>query len=232
MLKIQQRTKAAAQADVFYPDSDGKPMAETAVHVNAMMCVHASLRMLFREYRGRDDVYVASNMFLYYEQGNPRGVKSPDVMVNEGVDASYDRRSWKLWEEGVAPSVVFEITSLSTWIEDFMNKGALYLCLGVQEYFIFDPLEEYLDNPLQGFIRQGGEYVPIEPEASGALYSPQLGAFLEKQDSLLRIFDPASGDRMPWDIEPAQRMKEAEQRAEQAEAEVARLRALLEEQNR
>ena len=46
--------------------------------------------------------------------------------------------------------------------EDIESKNALYLNdLAVKAYFLFDPLEEYLDPSMQGFRRIGGRFVPI-----------------------------------------------------------------------
>ena len=67
---------------VVYPTSDGQPMAETQVHGDCMMYVTYVLRRYFRK-RGREDVYVGMNNFLYYEQGNPRAVVAPDVVVSQ-----------------------------------------------------------------------------------------------------------------------------------------------------
>src|SRR5262249_57298165 len=82
--------------EVFYPDSDGEPMAETEEHFNLMVNVITALREYFRP---RPDVYVIGNMFLYYREGHPEARKAPDVMVVKGVDATVRRRSFKTWEE-------------------------------------------------------------------------------------------------------------------------------------
>ena len=71
---------------VEYPCSDGQPMAETPIHGECMMYVTYALRRCFRK-RGRDDVYVGMNNFLYYERGNPRAVVAPDVYVVVGAPA-------------------------------------------------------------------------------------------------------------------------------------------------
>jgi hypothetical protein len=60
---------------VHYPDSDGKPMGETGIHVNATLEFFSTLKWLVLGHRL--DVYVATDMFLYYEQGNPKAVKAP-----------------------------------------------------------------------------------------------------------------------------------------------------------
>ncbi len=221
-------------------------MAETGIHVNVIMCLHSSLRSLLRDYRGRENFYIASDMNLYYEQGNPRAVKAPDTMLIEGVDGSYERRSWKVWLEGAVPSVVFEITSEGTWGEDWGNKRELYASLGIEEYFIFDPLEEYLRPSLVGFTLRDAEYQEMEPNENDTLYSRQLDAYLGRRDLYLRLFDAQTGHMMLWDAEQTQRIRQVEQRAEQqaqraeqeaqraeqAEAENARLRALLDQQNK
>ena len=82
---------------VEYPCSDGQPMAETEVHGACMMYVTYALRRWF-DRRGQDDVYVGSNNFLYYEQGNPRAAVSPDVYVVAGAPAHL-RDTYLLWNE-------------------------------------------------------------------------------------------------------------------------------------
>ena len=146
-------TAVTTEKQVFYPESDGKPMAETEVHIDALIYLREALKDYFRE---SPQVYVAGNMLLYYEEGNPAACVAPDVFVVKGV-AKHERRTYKLWEEDQPPTVVFEITSRGTRLEDLGTKRALYAMLGVQEYFLYDPLGEYLRPPLQGFRLEGGE---------------------------------------------------------------------------
>ena len=72
---------------VYYPSSDGKPMAETGIHVTAILMLYQALEDFFR---GRDDVYLAANMFWYWEKGNPKARRAPDVMVVTGVPAEFN----------------------------------------------------------------------------------------------------------------------------------------------
>ena len=132
---------------IEYPESDGKPVGETDVHRREIL---HTIETLERHFRNVPDIYVSGNLMFYYEEGNPAAVVSPDVFVVKGVRKGL-RRTYKLWEEGVAPCVVIEMTSRSTRLEDKGNKRALYALLGVREYFLFDPLGEYLKPPLQGF---------------------------------------------------------------------------------
>ena len=73
---------------------------------------------------------------------------------------------------------MIEITSKSTRREDQRKKKELYRdVLQVHEYFQFDPTEDYLKPPLQGFRLIEGEYVPIEP-VDGRVPSEVLGLHL------------------------------------------------------
>src|SRR5690348_1039368 len=90
--------------DPLYPDSDGEPMGETEIHVIAIFDLYHALR---RHFRRLQDVHVAADMFLYYEQGNPRACKAPDVMVSKGVRGKHPRRSFRVWEENAVPAVAF-----------------------------------------------------------------------------------------------------------------------------
>jgi Uma2 family endonuclease len=157
--------------DPLYPDCDGKPMGETEYHILAITHLYSVLRQWFRR---REGVHVAADMLLYYEKGNPSAVRGPDVMVTKGVRGMHFRRSFRIWEEGVAPTVIIEITSDGTKHEDQFEKPIVYARLGVKEYFLFDPLGEYLRPRLQGFqLVAGGIRThdaaagrpPIEPRA-------------------------------------------------------------------
>jgi hypothetical protein len=49
---------------------------------------------------------------------------------------------------------------------------------------------------MQGYRLVEGQYRPIEP-VKGRLPSEVLGLHLERYDSELRLFDPATGRRLP-----------------------------------
>lgn len=189
--------------------------------------------MLELYFQNTADVYVSGNLMFYYEEGEPSSVTSPDVFVVKGV-AKGLRRTYKLWEEQQPPCVVIEVSSRSTRLEDKGNKRALYAMLGVHEYFLFDPLREYLKPPLQGFRLQNDEYVSITSDARGALVSEELGLRLHQEGSRLRLTDMATDQPLlrPAEIEAARRAADEQAQAEAearraAEEEVARLRSEL-----
>jgi Uma2 family endonuclease len=178
-------------------------------------------------YRDRDDVYVAGNLFVYYEEGNPQAVLAPDVFVVFGVSDEH-RRTYKIWEEGQRPDVVFEITSPSTKAEDLGSKKGVYAYLGVKEYFLYDPLGDYLRPAFQGYVLDEAArlsvYHPLASDEEGVLHSRQLGLTLRVEEGLLRLYDPATGEKLLTPQEAQAARREAEARVAELEAELARLR--------
>jgi Uma2 family endonuclease len=222
---------------IHYPETDGKPMGETDVHIDALIYLREALRDHFRD---APQIYVAGNMFLYYEEGNPTACVAPDVFVVQGVD-KHERRTYRLWEESQPPAVVFEITSRGTRLEDLGTKRAVYTMLGVQEYFVYDPLGEYLRPPLQGYRLHEGEYQRLPPAGEEGLASQVLGLELRVEAGRLRVVDSATGEPLltPAELQAARRAettarqaeatarRAAEVRVAEVEAELERLRAEL-----
>jgi Uma2 family endonuclease len=215
----------------FYPDSDGKPMAETPQHRQNMTDTIESLVVWFE---GDALVYISGNMFIYYVPGDRLRHVSPDVFVVRGVARLPQRRRYLVWEENKGPDLVIEFTSESTRKEDLDEKFPLYRdTLRVREYFLFDPFAEYLDPPLQGYRLRGGRYVRIRP-VEGRLPSQVLGLHLERDGWQLRLRDPQTGRRLLTPAEEHQARVRAERAAQRAsaarrraEAEVERLRREL-----
>lgn len=228
---VQPPTETEYSDEIEYPESDGEPMAETDVHRDLM--TDALLHPLKERYRDAPNVYVSGNLFLYYEEGDPTAVVAPDVFVVFGVP-DHQRRIYKLWEEGQAPDIVFELTSKHTYREDLSDKRLIYESLGVREYFLFDPLKDYLRPPLQGFRLDESYYVSIMPqpwdEGEWQIHSQVLGLTLRTDGSLLRLYDPEQERYLLTRAEETEVRRQAEARAEAAEAELARLRARLEQQ--
>jgi Uma2 family endonuclease len=211
--------------DDFYPASDGQPMAETQVHVLLMMSLYAMLRYHFR----RDRVLVAANIFLYYREGDPSAHTSPDVMVVKGVEGRTLRRSFFTWKERAVPSWVLELTSKETAREDQKEKKALYRKLRVREYFLFDPLHEYLPKPLIGYRLVDGKYQRLKADADGGIVSEELGLRFVPDRARLLVYDLTTGERLLNPEETYDQTEKDRIRIAELSAELERLRAKREE---
>lgn len=206
--------------EIIYPESDGKPMAETDVHRNLMAELIEELQLFFQ---ADPQVYVSGNLLLYYEEGNPKKRIAPDVFVVRGVP-KHERRIYQLWKEGRAPDAVFEISSRGTWGEDLVKKFQLCARLGVREYFIFDPEYDYLHQPLLAFRLEDGLYEELTVQ-DGCVMSEALGLELVDTGQTLRLRDPRTGRYLLTRTELETARQQAETRANAAELELARLRA-------
>lgn len=202
---------------VFYPSTDGEPLAETFVHLYAILTVLEVLK----QYLSGQQATVLSNQFLYYIPGNPRARVAPDVMVILNVEPG-GRDHYKIWEEGAAPSVVFEMTSSSTQATDAGFKKQLYAHLGVQEYWLFDPKQEWQEQSLRGYTLVGEEY-----QAIANFQSEVLGLRLEVADQLIHFYRLDTGAKLlaPGELKDSLAVTQEQLEAEQQKR--ADLEALL-----
>jgi Uma2 family endonuclease len=217
----QRRTR-----EIDYPTTDGKPMGETELHIKDLIDV---LQPLQDHFADEPNVYVGGNLLLFYVEGNRRKHVSPDILVALGVSKLPHRDYYLLWKERKGPDFIVELTSKSTKREDKKKKFEIYRdVLKVSEYFLFDPMEEYLHPSLQGYRLVAGDYVAIDPVA-GRLPSQILGLHLERDGQQLRLFDPVAGVRLQTPREGREaatrraederrRAEDERRRAEEAEA--------------
>ncbi len=199
------------------------------------------IHLLERWFRGQQ-VYVSGNLLVYYVEGRPTKSVAPDCFVVRGVEPR-ERRIYQIWNENdKSPDVVFEVSSKTTHREDLTKKFTIYGQIGVQEYYIYDPTSDYLEPPLLAYEWIAGRgYVAMEPikedlEWNGltrqfmVYEAPEyeskiLGLRLTlDEDNSLIFYDAKTGERLLTDGEARE---QAEGRAEQAEAENARLLAEL-----
>ncbi|MEA5573384.1 Uma2 family endonuclease [Calothrix sp. UHCC 0171] len=217
-------TSTVQQSQIFYPSSDGEPVAETYTHLYAILTI---LEVLRQYLKGRQAT-VLGNQFLYYAKDFPKLRVAPDVMVIFDV-APGGRDNYKIWEEGKVPSVIFEITSPSTKQQDTESKKTLYEQLEVQEYWLFDPKGEWIKEQLRGYRLRGDDYILINDNRC-----EPLNLRLAVEGQLLSFYREDSGDKLliPDELveklaEETQARQEAEERATQAEERTREIEALL-----
>ena len=227
--------------DPRYPSSDGQPMAESHQQAEAMREAAGCLQVFFRD---RKDVFVASDLLIYYREAVPAMRVAPDVFVAFGAPKGH-RMNYKLWEEGRPPDFVLEVASPTTVKEDVERKPGLYARIGVREYWQFDPHGDLLSPLLQGRRLVGRRYVELRPERQAGeeswYVSEVLGLHLVSEGTCLRFWDPVrqdflrtieeseqdrEGAERRW-FEAEQARQAAEEDARAAHAEIAKLKALL-----
>ena len=216
----------------LYPESDGKPMAETDMHIVAII----DLRHRFDDFfRDSPDTYISGTIMMYDVEGPGRTAVSPDILVSFGIGKKL-RRTYKVWEEGKPPDFVMEFSSKGTFQNDLGAKKVLYASMGIPEYFLCDIDRRYLPTPLMGFRLKGETYERIPENVDGSIPSVTLGVSFHLLDEGLAVYDEAAGQWLQTPAEAAEqraeqeaaaRAREAAARAE-AEAEASRLREELE----
>ncbi len=205
-----------ADTPIFYPDTDGKPMAASDRHRRILNC---TIETLEAHYKLQPDVYVSGDILMYYVKGDPHQVISPDVLVSFGLEKK-ERLTYLVWVEGKLPDFVMEFSSKTTYDDDLGPKKDRYASLGIQDYFLYDALDIYLPKPLMGFTLVDGVYVPISEDEDGGLHSDVLSLDFHVDDVGLGLYDPVAGAWLQTPAESAE--ARAEQEAARAEQEAAR----------
>jgi Uma2 family endonuclease len=208
------------ESEIYYPETDGEPMAETDKHRDLLTGIIETLKNFYIE---DEDVYVTGNLLFYYVEGVPQECVAPDIMVCFGVPKD-DRRTYKLWEENVVPSVIIELASHSTFRKDRTEKRELYESLGVKEYFIYNPEYPKTLPSLIAYRLNGSEYEKLRIE-DGRISSVVLNLELVDTGNTLRLYNRQTDSFLLNYAE----LVTAETRARTAEAEVEKLRAQLAE---
>ena len=208
--------------EVFYPESDGMPLADGEFQSPLFREIVAALETHFTN---RPTTHVNGNTFIYYERGNPQRSVSPDcyVVFDISMESIERYNTYRIWEVGKPPDFVLEIGSPSTATTDLVGKRELYAELGIGEYWRFDSTGgDFYGEPLVGERLVDGEYrrMELESESGGVLrgYSPVLGLELCWDDGRLRFYDPEAGRWLLNYVETQARAEAAEARASAAQA--------------
>lgn len=203
-----------------------------------------------------DQVFIASDLNLYYDPRHPLWYKRPDWFAVLGVSRLYEQRelrlSYVIWQEGVDPSVVVELLSPGTEKEDLgqvrdvnqpLTKWEVYeQILRVPYYIVFNRYS----NQLRAFQNLAGRYQELNLIES-QLWLPELGLGLglwqgkyEGIEGLWLRWRDLEGRWIPTSTEQVQqerqqveqerqRTEQERQRAEQAELQLKQARRRAEQ---
>lgn len=187
----------------------------------------------------RDDVLVLWDVKHYLGiPGLPN--PAPDVSVVYGIRRRPDEdrpESFDLLEEGARPSFIVEVISPKDRRireADEVDKVAIYQKVGIPEYLLVDTprRKNGYRFRLKGYrLDSRGRYRPIEPDREGRLFSEQTGLWfaVSPQGDRIVLVDGATGKALLSRQEQEEALRAAEERAERAEAEIARLQERLKE---
>ncbi len=193
---------------IIYPSGDGEPVAESYDHVYAILTTLEVLRLYLQGRRAT----VLANQFLYYAEGFPKLRVAPDVMVLYDVEPG-GRDSYKTWEEKQVPKVIFEMTSPGTKKEDQETKKDLYANIEVQEYWLFDPKAEWIEEQLIGYKLSENGYQLITNNCSEVL---QLR--LEVEGKIIGFYRLDNGEKLLVSDELVEALQRETLRRTEAEA--------------
>jgi len=200
------------------------------------------LRITFRPPNfPENEVFVASDLNLYYDPTQTQWYKRPDWFAVLGVSRFYEQRDLRLsyvtWQERVNPYVVIELLSPGTEEEDLgqtrpeenqpPSKWTVYeKILRIPYDFVFNRY----NNKFKGFGLNKGRYQELSIEGLGVwLEQAQLGLGLwegeyQRINGLwLRWYDSENN----WIPTPAEQAQQAQQQAQQANERAEQLAAQL-----
>ncbi|MEH1820008.1 MAG: Uma2 family endonuclease [Nostoc sp.] len=208
-----------SDADLDFPDSDGKPMADNTEQFRWIVLIKENLEILFAN---EPNVFVAGDLLWFPVKSRLISPVAPDTMVVFGRPKGR-RGSYKQWQEdNIAPQVVWEILSPSNNANEIERKLEFYQTYGVEEYYQYDP-DRY---ELKGWRRLGEQLLPIA-QIDGWT-SPLLGIRFAVGNHELVIYRP-DGREFLSSVELEQRAEQERQRAEQAEQQLQDMQALLQQ---
>ena len=230
-----------------FPDYPPRDDMQNFIHLYRPSYAKALERFLASR---RRRVMVVSEVPISRRYGYYRGVRIPDLTVSydSDWDMMIEHNGYAIDRQGGPPVFVLEIASVSTANRDETQKREDYAGLGISEYWRFDPTGgDRYEFALAGDRMADGVYrpVPIEwlDDDRCRGWSEALGLYLCWEYGELRFYDPASetyllthdeeAEWREWERQRANREAElrglAEDRARQAEDELAILRARLRE---
>ena len=204
---------------VFYPESDGMPMADNALQFRWMSLLRWSAETLLRRDR---NVLISADHLIYPVRGNASIRIAPDVYIAFGPEKG-DRGSYRVWDEGnVFPQVIFEVYSPSNTHAEMQLKREFCARYGAEEFYIIYP--EY-PNDAEAWLRSGENFVRV-PEINGFV-SPRVGFRFVLDDGHLTVFGPDGREWKSPDVALVE-LEDAENDRDSARARAEKERASAE----
>lgn len=197
------------------PDSDDTPVDNELQ--NLVPNLLASTLAL--AWAAREDWFFGVDMGIYFAPKEPAIV--PDGFLSLGVERFVDpdqgRLSYVLWEEGVVPTLALEVVS-KTYGGEYERKRERYIDWGIRYYAIYSPVARRREDrdPLEVYELIDGEYQRLRGEP---VWLPEIGLGLGRSTG---CYNGWEREWLYWYDESGRRLLTAEEKAEQATANVIR----------
>ncbi|NEQ05006.1 MULTISPECIES: Uma2 family endonuclease [unclassified Moorena] len=195
----------------------------------------------------RDQIFVGTDLNLYYDVRHPQWYKRPDWFGVVGVSRFYEQRdlrlSYVMWQEGVSPFIVVELLSPTTESEDLgqtlreidqpPSKWEVYeRILRIPYYVVFSRYT----NELRIFELKGFNYQQVRLE-NERFWLPELGlglgvwsgSYQEVNGRWLRWYDEL-GNWIPTGSEQAQQAQDQLQQTKQQLQQAQQQKELVQQQ--
>lgn len=223
-------------------------LSQTQIH---QLVIRTLLSIIEQMYQNHD-VTILTSVNIYYPN---QPAVAPDVtVIDKKIRVRKESGSYYVTDTNPAPRVAIEIASNQTWERDLKDKLTRYEKMGTLEYFVFDPnvpqvwkKEWRKQGRIVGWrLNQNNKLERIPVIQQGRIWSNQLDSWLviEPLDEVfgLRLYEqdgitqrPTMGEVVAAEkrrADAAERLIEEEKRQREAmEAELERLRKLLEKPN-
>ncbi|MBD1928933.1 Uma2 family endonuclease [Trichocoleus sp. FACHB-90] len=202
--------------EIFYPDSDGQPMADNTKQFDYIVKIKLGIDALFKSDKS---VFVAGDLLWYPVEGDNKIRQAPDVMIVFGRPKG-DRGSYRQWlEDNIPPQVVFEILSPGNRKAEMLRKFRFYERYGVEEYYIYDPD----DGDLAGWLHSDEGFDEIESMVGWV--SPRLGIRFEIKSGALELYRPDGQKFLSYvELETQRELAQQQAETERKEKELAQAR--------
>lgn len=190
----------------YYPLHEEDDVPETVDHEATARYARGSLAARFRNW------FVTGDVCVYWERGNTRDYRAPDLFVVKEALSEPVKRVYQLWKQ---PPIAFvlEVGSRTSFRTDVGPKVEIYQeRIRAAEYGHVD-----LDHGQQRLWRLGpsGVYEEVAPEPNGRLHSEELGLeFGLDADGVLRFYTPDGEILLSHEEEARLRQEEARRRQE------------------
>jgi len=144
---------------------------------------------------------------------------NPDIAIVSGVPEDKDWSVFNCKEEGVVPSVAYEVTSPSTRKNDFGIKHEYYAQAGIPHYVIvdiaYDKNKQASGYTLLVHELVGGKYLRMQPDSQGRYWLPSIKAYVGIGEKGILCYDE-SGNLLLSDEELTKKLAEIEQLLDEA----------------